>query len=75
MRQKLITLDEEAWKEAEKKTNFSQWVRDMLRSEHNGSDNHEYLMQLEGEIKELERLKEYWYETALHYKTKRERGE
>jgi len=35
MRQKLITLDEEAWAEAEKKTNFSEWVRNQLRSERN----------------------------------------
>ena len=42
MRQKLITLDEEAWKEAEKKTNFSQWVRDMLRSERNKREEYRY---------------------------------
>jgi len=75
MRQKLITLDPTSWDLAAKKTNFSEWVRNQLRSERNGSDNHEYLEQLEAEVIELERLKEYWYETALHYKTKRERGE
>lgn len=72
MRQKLITLDEEAWKEAEKKTNFSEWVRNQLRSERNGSDNHEYLVQLEAEVRELERMKEYWYETSLLLKKKLE---
>ena len=35
MKQKMITLDEETWKLAEKKTNFSGWVRDKLRSERN----------------------------------------
>ncbi len=35
MRQKLITLDPTSWDLAAKKTNFSQWVRDQLRSERN----------------------------------------
>jgi len=33
MRQKLITLDPTSWDLAAKKPNFSQWVRDKLRSE------------------------------------------
>jgi len=72
MRQKLITLDPTSFELASKKTNFSEWVRNMLRSERNGSDNHEYLEQLEAEVKELERMKEYWYETALLLKKKLE---
>jgi len=35
MRQKLITLDPTSWDLASKKSNFSQWVRDQLRSERN----------------------------------------
>ena len=35
MRQKLITLDPTSWDLAAKKTNFSMWVRDKLRSEDN----------------------------------------
>jgi hypothetical protein len=35
MRQKLITLDPTSWDLAAKKSNFSQWVRDQLRSERN----------------------------------------
>ena len=35
MRQKLITLDPTSWDLAAKKPNFSQWVRDNLRSEDN----------------------------------------
>ena len=38
MKQKMITLDEETWKLAERKTNFSGWVRDKLRSERNKSE-------------------------------------
>lgn len=37
MKQKMITLDAETWKLAEKKTNFSEWVRNQLRSERNKS--------------------------------------
>lgn len=35
MRQKLITLCPNTWDLAAKKTNFSAWVRDQLRSERN----------------------------------------
>jgi len=35
MRQKLITLDPTSWDLAARKSNFSQWVRDKLRSEDN----------------------------------------
>lgn len=37
MKQKMITLDEETSKLAAQKINFSQWVRDKLRSERNRS--------------------------------------
>ena len=40
MRQKLITLDPTSWDLAQKKPNFSQWVRDMLRSEDNKRKEH-----------------------------------
>jgi phage terminase large subunit-like protein len=69
MRQKLITLDPTSWDLAAKKTNFSDWVRNQLRSERNrGGDYGHYVEQLEEEVKELERLKEYWYRAALNYK-------
>ncbi len=44
MKQKMITLDEETWKLAEFKPNFSQWVRNSLRSERNKRDNKENQM-------------------------------
>lgn len=37
MKQKMITLDDETSKLAAQKINFSQWVRDKLRSERNKS--------------------------------------
>jgi len=40
MRQKLITLDPTSFELASKKPNFSQWVRDQLRSEDNKRQEH-----------------------------------
>lgn len=40
MRQKLITLDPTSWDLAARKSNFSQWVRDKLRSEDNRRQEH-----------------------------------
>ena len=40
MRQKLITLDPTSFELASKKKNFSQWVRDQLRSEDNKRKEH-----------------------------------
>lgn len=39
MRQKLITLDPVTWELACKKSNFSEWVRNQLRSERNKMEN------------------------------------
>ena len=45
MRQKMITLDAETWKLAENKSNFSEWVRNSLRSERNKQHSDEDLAQ------------------------------
>jgi len=37
-RTKLITLDETTWELALKKSNFSEWVRNQLRSERNKTE-------------------------------------
>jgi hypothetical protein len=65
-----VTLDSVTWELAKKKSNFSDWVRNQLRSERNRlyNDKDSYIQQLEEEIKELERLKEYWYQTARNLK-------
>lgn len=39
MRQKLITLCPTTWELAQRKPNFSAWIRDKLRSERNKSEN------------------------------------
>lgn len=39
MRQKLITLDATTWELAQKKKNFSEWVRNQLRAERNKKES------------------------------------
>ena len=43
MRQKLITLCPTTWELAQRKPNFSAWIRDKLRSERNTSENDDAL--------------------------------
>ena len=43
MRQKLITLCPITWELAQRKPNFSAWIRDKLRSERNMSENDDTL--------------------------------
>lgn len=43
MRQKLITLCPKTWDLAQKKPNFSGWIRDQLRSERNKHENDDSL--------------------------------
>ena len=43
MRQKLITLCPITWELAQRKPNFSAWIRDKLRSERNISENDDAL--------------------------------
>jgi len=54
MKQKMITLDEETSKLAAKKINFSQWVRDKLRSERNKSE-----LDTEMKIDQFDRIIQY----------------
>ena len=43
MRQKLITLCPTTWELAQKKPNFSEWIRNQLRSERNKHENDDTL--------------------------------
>jgi len=61
MRQKLITLDGKAWDLALKKTNFSAWVRDQLKSERNNNEGKAVIAQLEKDCDTLYQQKEDWY--------------
>lgn len=44
MRQKLITLCPTTWELAKKKSNFSSWIRNQLRSERNKSENDDTIL-------------------------------
>jgi|TARA_S200002703_G_C3781944_1_gene240931 hypothetical protein len=44
MRQKLITLCPTTWELAQKKPNFSEWIRNQLRSERNKSENEDSIL-------------------------------
>jgi len=58
MRQKLITLDPTCWELAKKKGNFSEWVRNQLRSDRNQQDAGQVIADLEKDC-------EYWYAEYL----------
>ena len=44
MRQKLITLCPITWELAQKKPNFSAWIRDQLRSERNKGESEDQIL-------------------------------
>jgi len=71
MRQKLITLDDETAKMAQKKTNFSEWVRNQLRSERTKSEVRDVIAQLEKDIIIAEERADYWYELYFEQKVKK----
>jgi len=56
MRQKLITLDPTSWELAQKKKNFSEWVRKQLRLEVDGHS----LDSLTTDYEFMYDAKEYW---------------
>lgn len=64
-RTKLLTLDEETWELALKKSNFSEWVRNQLRSERNKSATTKVIAQLEKEIEFLEKKTDFWYRKLM----------
>ena len=70
MRQKLITLDDETAKMAQNKTNFSEWVRNQLRSERTKSEVREVIAQLEDDLKVANERADYWYELYFEMKVK-----
>jgi len=70
MRQKLITLDLQTFEMASKKKNFSEWVRNQLRSERNNSEGRAVIAQLEKDTEALFRQKEYWFEKYSELKAK-----
>jgi hypothetical protein len=70
MRPITISLDSETWELAKKKTNFSSWVRDKLRSERNQVPIHEEMKQLIKDLDLMTKQSDLWY-----YMLMKERGE
>ena len=58
MRQKLITLDPTSWDRAQKKDNFSEWVRKQLQLEVEGRS----IAALEAELEATHKRSERWYQ-------------
>ncbi len=63
---KTITLDLETSKLAAKKTNFSQWVRDMLRSERNKREAGDFTQQKLASQRRIEEITELSTGALLH---------
>jgi len=61
MRQKLITLDPTSWDRAQKKDNFSEWVRKQLQLEVDGRS----ISALEAELEVTHRRSESWYRKCV----------
>jgi len=61
MRQKLITLDPTSWDRAQKKDNFSEWVRKQLQLEVEGRT----ISALEAELEVTHRRSESWYRKCV----------
>ena len=73
-RTKLLTLDEETWELALKKPNFSEWVRNQLRSERNKLPATKVIAQLEKEIELLDKQSNMWWRMYNDLKNPRSPG-
>ena len=70
MRPITISLDSETWELAKKKTNFSSWVRDKLRSERNQVPIHREMKQLIKDLDLMTKQSDLWWTMLM-----KERGE
>tara|TARA_R110002020_G_scaffold142601_1_gene314818 strand:- start:667 stop:906 length:240 start_codon:yes stop_codon:yes gene_type:complete len=60
-RTKLITLDEETFEITLKKPNFSEWVRNQLRSERNKEPVSKVIAQLEKDLELAQKASDMWW--------------
>ena len=67
-RTKLLTLDEETWELALKKPNFSEWVRNQLRSERNKEPVSKVIAQLEKDLDLAHKQSDMWYRMLMEVK-------
>ena len=69
-RTKLITLDEETFEMSLQMANFSEWVRNKLRSERNQAPIHEEMKSLIKDLDLMSKQSDMWYHMLM-----KERGE
>ena len=69
-RTKLITLDEETFEMSLQVANFSEWVRNKLRSERNQAPIHEEMKSLIKDLDLMSKQSDMWYHMLM-----KERGE
>jgi hypothetical protein len=69
-RTKLITLDEETFEKSLGKRNFSEWVRNQLRSERNKEEASNVIAQLEKDLAFMNKQSDLFYRMLM-----KERGE
>ena len=67
-RTKLLTLDEETFELAVKKPNFSEWVRNQLRSERNQEPVSKVIAQLEKDLELAHKQSDMWYRMLMEIK-------
>jgi len=70
MRPITISLDSETWELAKQKPNFSEWIRNSLRSERNKEPANKVIAQLEKENTLLAKQSDLWFSMLM-----KERGE
>lgn len=67
-RTKLVTLDEETFEMTLKKPNFSEWVRNQLRSERNQEPVSKVIAQLEKDLELAYKQSDMWYRMLMEIK-------
>jgi len=60
-----VTLDSVTWELAKKKPNFSEWVRNQLRSERNKEPANQVIAQLEKDCDLLQKQSDLWYHMLM----------
>jgi len=71
-RTKLLSLDEDTWELALKKPNFSEWVRNQLRSERNQEPVSKVIAQLEKDLELAHKKSDLWWTMLMKERSEEE---
>jgi len=63
-----VTFDSVTWELAKKKPNFSEWVRNQLRSERNQEPATKVIAQLEKDLELAHKQSDMWYHMLMELK-------